>query len=95
MVAEALVAEAANVESAVRLLCRSAGGGDLAAAKALIPWINQALGTPTERVEHRAPTSLEDIESMSTAELERLVARGRERRLQAVRAVPGAAGAEG
>jgi hypothetical protein len=34
VVAEALVAEAANVESAVRLLCRSAGGGDLAAAKA-------------------------------------------------------------
>jgi hypothetical protein len=82
VVAEALVAEAANVDRAVRLLCRSAGGGDLAAAKALIPWINQALGTPTERVEHRAPTSLEDIESMSTEELERLVARGRARRLQ-------------
>jgi hypothetical protein len=58
------------------------GGGDLAAAKALIPWLNQALGMPAERVEHRAPTSLEDIESMSTAELERLVAEGRARRLQ-------------
>jgi hypothetical protein len=82
VVAEALVAEAANVDRAVWLLCRSAGGGDLQAAKALIPWINQALGMPTERVEHRAPTSLEDIESMSTAELERLVAEGRAKRLQ-------------
>lgn len=70
------------MDRAVRLLCRSAGGGDLAAAKALIPWLNQALGTPTERVEHRAPTSLEDIESMSTEELARIVAEGRARRLQ-------------
>jgi hypothetical protein len=83
-VAEALVAEAANVDRAVRLLCRSAGSGDLAAAKALIPWINQALGTPTERVEHRAPTGLEDLESMSTAELERLVVEGRARRLERI-----------
>jgi hypothetical protein len=77
VVAEALVAEAANVEKAVKLLCQSAGGGDLAAAKALIPWLNQALGTPTERVEHRAPTRLEDLQSMSTEQLERLVADGR------------------
>jgi hypothetical protein len=82
VVAEALVAEAANVESAVRLLCRSAGGGDLAAAKALIPWINQALGMPTERVEHRPPSTLQDLEKMHTAELERLVAEGRAKRLQ-------------
>ena len=82
VVAEALVAEAANVDRAVRLLCRSAGGGDLAAAKAQIPWINQALGTPTERVEPRAPTTLEDIEAMSTEELARIVAEGRARRLQ-------------
>jgi len=81
-VAEALVAEAANVDRAVRLLCRSAGGGDLQAAKALIPWLNQALGTPTERVEHRVPTGLEDLESMSTEQLERIVAEGRARRLQ-------------
>jgi hypothetical protein len=39
---------------------------------------------PTERVEHRAPTSLEEIESMSTAELERLVAEGRARRLERI-----------
>jgi hypothetical protein len=79
----------------VRLLCRSAEGGDLAAAKALIPWLNQALGMPTERVEHRPPSTLQELEQMDTAELERLVARGRERRLRAARAVPGTAGAEG
>ncbi len=94
MVAEAVVAEAANVEKAVTLLCRSAGGGDLAAAKALIPWINQAFGMPTERVEHRPPSTLQELEQMDTAELERLVARGRERRLRALEVVPGTAGAE-
>lgn len=95
VVAEALVAEAANVEKAVKLLCRSAGGGDLAAAKALIPWINQAFGMPTERVEQRPPSTLEELEQMDTAELARLVARGRERRLRALEVVPGTPGAEG
>jgi hypothetical protein len=75
------------VERAVRLLCQSAGGGDLQAAKALIPWINQALGMPKERVEPRVPTSLEEIEQMSTEELVALVARDREQR-QALRVVP-------
>jgi hypothetical protein len=95
VVAEALAAEAENVERAVKLLCQSAGGGDLAAAKALIPWINQALGMPTGRVEHRPPATLTELREMDTAELERLVASGRERRLRAARAVPGTAGAEG
>jgi hypothetical protein len=95
VVAEALAAEAENVERAAKLLCQSAGRGDLAAAKALIPWINQALGMPTERVEHRSPTTLREIQEMDTAELERLVARGRERRLRAARAVPGTPGADG
>jgi hypothetical protein len=83
LLAEALVAEAANVDKAVRLLCESAGAGDLAAAKALIPWLNQALGMPTERVEHRLPTGLEELERMDEKQPERLVAKGRERRLRA------------
>ena len=37
VVAEALVAEAASVDRAVRLVCTAAGNGDLHAAKALIP----------------------------------------------------------
>jgi hypothetical protein len=69
-----------RIQRAVTLLCEQAADGDVAAAKALIPWINQALGMPTERVEHRLPAGLEELERMDEAELERLVARGRERR---------------
>jgi hypothetical protein len=55
--------------------------GDIAAAKALIPYFDQALGRPQERVQHTTPTKLEDLEAMPTEELERLVAQGRARRL--------------
>jgi hypothetical protein len=47
----------------------------------LIPWIDQALGRPTERVEHKTPTSLEEVQNLSTAELKALVAEGRAKRL--------------
>jgi hypothetical protein len=36
---------------------------------------------PVERVEVREPSGMEDLEQLSTAELERLVAQGRVRRL--------------
>src|SRR3954470_15961617 len=68
VVAEALASEAENVERAVRLLCRSAGGGDLQAARALIPWLNQGLGMPTERVEHRSPSTLAEVQELSSDE---------------------------
>ena len=84
MIAETLVARSGNVQKAVMLLCEAAGNGDLAAAKALVPYLDQELGKPTERVEHRVPSSLDELEQMSTEELERLVAWGRERRLRAV-----------
>jgi hypothetical protein len=87
VVAETLVEEAANVRLAVKLLCQSAGSGDLAAAKALIPWLDQALGKPTERHELRVPSSVEEVEQLSTEELESLVARGRAKRL-ALRPTP-------
>jgi hypothetical protein len=41
---------------------------------------------PRERVEHRVPTSLDEIEQMSTEELVALVARGREQRLEPLEA---------
>jgi len=51
----------------------------------VVAWINQALGMPTGRVEHRKPGSFEELEQMDTAQLEALVAAGRgdelERRL--------------
>jgi hypothetical protein len=84
VVAEALVAEADKVDRAVRHLVTAAADGDLAAAKALIPWLNQVLGMPTERVEHRLPARLEELDAMDEAQLERLVATGRGRRLRAV-----------
>jgi hypothetical protein len=82
VVAEALADEAEKVDRAVRWLVDAAANGDINAAKGLIPWIDQALGRPVERVEHRAPTGLEDLEFMSTEELERIVREGRARRLQ-------------
>jgi hypothetical protein len=85
VIAETLVAQAENVQKAVTLLCQAAGSGDLAAAKALVPYLDQALGKPTERVEVRPPSTLEDLERMDTAQLERMVAEGRQRRLQLVK----------
>jgi hypothetical protein len=60
----------------------------LKSAQALIPWIKQALGMPTERVQHRTPSSLEEQEQMDTAELEALVAEGRRKRLNALSLPP-------
>jgi hypothetical protein len=92
VVAEALASEAEKVDRAVRHLVSAAADGDINAAKALIPWIDQGLGKPTERVEHRRPSSLEELEAMETSELERLVAEGRRKRIQAqgLQAVPDA-----
>jgi hypothetical protein len=91
VITETLVAQAENVQKAVTLLCEAAGSGDLAAAKALVPYLDQALGKPTERHELRVPSSVEEIEQLSMEELEHLVARGRSKRL-ALRAVPERAG---
>ena len=75
-----------NVDKAVRLLCTAAGNGDLNAAKASIPWLNQALGMPTDASSPGCPARLEELERMDEKQLERRVAKGHERRL---RAVPG------
>ena len=83
-----LVQKAEKVARTVENLLDAGAAGDLAAAKALVPWIDQAYGKPTERVEHKHPSSLEEIEQMDEGELERLVARGRQRRLQGLQPVP-------
>ena len=69
MIAEKLVREAEKVDRAVGHLLDAAAAGDLAAAKALIPYFDQALGKPTERHELRVPSSVEEIEQLSTEEL--------------------------
>jgi hypothetical protein len=92
VVAQALLEKHEQVAAAVRLLAddaadqRAPHAQRLKSAQALIPWIDQAMGRPTERVEHKTPTSAEELESLSTAELEALVARGRARRLASERA---------
>ena len=82
--AEALVAEVEKVDRAVRNLGDAAAGGDMADAKALIPWLNQAFGMPKERVQHATSSTFEELEQMDTAQLEALVAAGRKMRLEAV-----------
>ena len=80
--AETLAAQAENVQKAVVLLCERAAAGDVQAAKALIPWLDQAVGKPMERVEFKQPSTLEELETLSDEDLERLVAQGRADRLR-------------
>jgi hypothetical protein len=86
-VAEVLVQKAEKVARTVEHLLDAGAEGDLAAAKALVPWIDQAYGKPTERVEHKHPSSIDELEQMDEEQLERLVAQGREQRRQSLRAV--------
>jgi hypothetical protein len=81
VVAQALADEAEKVDRTVRHLLNAAAEGDLASAKALTAYFDQALGKPTERVEHTRPSSLEELQTMDQGALEALVAEGRARRL--------------
>jgi hypothetical protein len=77
VVAQTLLDEAINVRKAIKHLAVSAGNGDLKSAQALIPWIDQALGKPPERVEVTRPQSLDELAGMEQSQLEALVAEGR------------------
>jgi hypothetical protein len=88
VVAEVLVQKAEKVARTVEHLLDAGAAGDLAAAKALVPWIDQAYGKPTERVEYKYPSSIEELEQMDEADLERLVHEGRQQRLQRLEPVP-------
>lgn len=81
VVAQTLVAEADNVRKTVQSLLERASTGDIRAATALIPWLNQGLGMPTERVEHQLPGTPDEVMKASTAALAELVAEGRRRRV--------------
>jgi hypothetical protein len=52
------------------------------ARTARAPYFDQALGKPTERVEHRLPGSIEELDQWDEQSLERLVAQGRAERLK-------------
>ena len=90
VIAEKLTREAEKVDRAVGHLLDAAAAGDLAAAKALIPYFDQALGKPQERMQLTTPSTVEELKQMDTEQLEALVRRGRERRLQGLQAVPDA-----
>jgi hypothetical protein len=62
----------------------AAANGDVQAANALIPWIDQALGKPTNASSIGCPPGPKELEQMDEAQLERLVAQGRQARLHAV-----------
>lgn len=84
MIADVLHERAQDVAKVVNSLIDQAAAGDMKAQSLLLPYINQALGLPTERLEHSAPQDASQLRSASTEELEALVARGRSRRLAAV-----------
>jgi hypothetical protein len=90
VVAQALLEKHEQVAAAVRLLAddaadqRAPHAQRLKSAQALIPWIDQALGRPTERVEHRVPQSLRELEELSTEQLAAWVEEGRRRRLESL-----------
>jgi hypothetical protein len=84
MIADVLHERAQDVARVVNSLIDAAAAGDMKAQSLLLPYINQALGLPTERVEHSAPQDASGLRSASTEELEALVARGRSKRLSAV-----------
>lgn len=84
MIADVLHERAEDVATVVNDLINRAAKGDMKAQSLLLPYINQALGMPTERVEHAPPGEAEQLRSASTAELEALVAEGRKRRFSAV-----------
>jgi hypothetical protein len=79
LVAQKLSQEATKVEQALDHLLTAAAAGDIRSAQALLPWIDQGLGKPTERIEQAVPSSRADLDAMGTAALEALVKRGRER----------------
>ena len=86
VILEALNAEAEKVRRTVQLLLDAASQGDLAAAKLVLPYVNQALGNPTETVAVATPSTADEVASLPTAALVDIV---RERRRRAgLQAVP-------
>ena len=68
---------AVQLRLVIRTLRGMAAAGDVGAAKALIPFLNQGLGMPTETVRVEEPASVQEVQGMSTAALAALVKRGR------------------
>jgi hypothetical protein len=83
LIADRFTSRPAVLARVVDTLMDMAAAGDQGAAKALIPYMNQGFGAPTERVEMLTPESRRDIEAMPTDQLADLVQRKRRLRLAA------------
>jgi hypothetical protein len=83
VIADTLARNPEKVRRAVLVLLEDAAAGDKVAAKGLIPYLNQGLGMPTERVEVLEPASAGDLDSMTTEQLHAYVASRRAARLEA------------
>ena len=64
------------MRQAVEVLCDAAAAGDVAAAKLLIPYLNQGYGMPQEKVTFDVPQTAQEVASLPAAELLRLVESG-------------------
>lgn len=73
VVADTLLRKHTEVARAIEVLADAAAEGDLKSAQALIPWLNQGLGMPTERVQVSTPGSVDEVAAMSTDDLLALV----------------------
>jgi hypothetical protein len=80
LIADRFTSRPAVLARVVDTLMDMAAAGDQGAAKALIPYMNQGFGAPTERVEVLTPESRADIEAMPTDQLAALVQRKRQLR---------------
>lgn len=74
VIADTLAERPALVRKAVLVLLEDAAAGDRVAAKALIPYLNQGLGMPTETVQVQRPETTQDLEKMDTADLAAFIA---------------------
>jgi len=84
LVAAVFAEKATEVRKTVELLLTKASEGDLRSAQLLLPYLDQALGRPTERTEVLQASSPDDVREMDSAQLQALVALGRERKLRAI-----------
>ena len=76
VIADTFARRALAVRATLDLLLDDAERGDKAAARLLLPFLNQGLGLPTETtvLVHGDPTSEADLDAMSTSELAAFVA---------------------
>jgi hypothetical protein len=84
VVAAALAEKHDEIRRALHVLATAAASGDVKSAQALIPWLNQGLGMPTERIQTNTTLDADGLASLSTDELQEFVALKRRERLRQV-----------